>query len=195
MKRHVVLSVAFAFASLSLAASSMASNIESRVFAPNIPLLNAETREVVSLKNEIAKANHTIVLFVSSECLDSIHLAPHLDTFLESIKNQSIRVIGINSHQKESPAQISIHRRALGLDIPIYKDTEQILANYLRARYSSDYFVFDQNGALVQQGQLQETQIGNLETHLGQGRSFDAFKGQLSSQHPTSTVTGCPIMR
>jgi len=169
---------------------------ETTVFAPYMLLTNAETKQQVSFQRELQNAAYTIVVFLSTECLSADAYGIRLQSLQAQWKEHGIQVIGVNSNPSEKVRSIAAHRRALGLTFPVFIDTDQVLANTVRAKHSPEFLVFDHEGHLLDHGgtveefrSTKDTVTSELETTVAAIR-----RGETNSATLAETQ-GCPIMR
>lgn len=182
--------------SVSLALPLIASAKGPSVPAPNIPLQNVETQEIISLTNEISKTEHTVIVFVSSECRDTSALPSRVRSLRTIVDGRPVSVVGVNSHLNQTAQNITSQRYRLGLEIPIFKDSDQILANYFGVHRSGEYLVFDQQGMMLQRGYFHDKAPEAIEARLSSdSATLTKLMSESEEQHASAYHAGCPIIR
>lgn len=124
--------------------------------APDFSLINVDGR-TVSLA-DFRGAPALVVIFLCNHCPYVKHLADHLAQFAREFQARGVAFVGISSNDAsqypaDSPEQMIHEAELRGYTFPYLYDESQEVAQAYRAACTPDFFVFDNQGALVYRGQ------------------------------------------
>jgi peroxiredoxin len=166
--------------------------------APHFSLLNIDGK-MTSL-DDFKSAKGLVVIFMCNHCPFVKHLRSGLAQFAKDYKDKGIAVVGISSnditsHADDSPAKMVEEHKAAGYTFPYLYDATQEVAKAFKAACTPDFYVFDQNHALVYRGQFDSSRPHNGKPVTGSDlrNAVDqllAGKGPVIEQRPS---LGCNI--
>ncbi len=113
-----------------------------------------------------------LVMFISRHCPYVQHVRKELARLGRDYADSDVGIVAISSNDVEeypddSPENMDRMRRELGFDFPVCHDATQSVAKAFRAACTPDFFLFDENRALVYRGQLDGSRPGSEEPVTG----------------------------
>jgi len=117
-------------------------------------------------------AQAVVVVFMCNHCPYVQHIEPALVDVAREYQEQDVQFIGICANDPEEYPDDSFEnmaRRAEAKDYPFpyLQDETQEVAQAYKATCTPDFFVFDDDRALVYRGRFDETRPNNGEPHGG----------------------------
>ena len=111
---------------------------------------------------DFADAKGLLVIFMCNHCPFVIHLRSALAEFGEEYQAKGLALVGISSndvstHPDDSPEKMAEEARSAGYTFPYLFDETQDVAKAYRAACTPDFFLFDQDRALVYRGQFDDS--------------------------------------
>lgn len=167
--------------------------------APAFSLAEPATGATVGLSDfDAAKA--LVVVFLSNHCPFVKHIADELATFARQYAERGVAVVGVNANDVEKypddrPEMMKAEVESRGYGFPYLFDESQEVAKAYRAACTPDFFLFDQDRALVYRGQFDAARPGNGVVVTGEDlrAACDAvLDGDPPVQDQTPSV-GCNI--
>ena len=143
-----------------------------------------------------------LVMFICNHCPFVVHVKDGLVEMANSLSEQNIAVIAINSNDssQEKYAEDSFEKMIeysndWGFEFPYTVDVDQSVAKAFTAQCTPDFFLFDSNSELVYRGQMDGSRPGNDVPTTGVDilNAVDAMlagDSPLDSQFPSA---GCNI--
>ena len=133
--------------------------------APEFSLTDVVSKQIVSMNQSTNKAA-TVIMFICNHCPYVKHVNAELVRLAKDYSNKNVFFIAINSNDaKQYPDDSPEHMREkaleLGYPFPYLFDETQEVARAYQAACTPDFFVFDNNNALVYRGQLDDSRPGN----------------------------------
>ena len=107
-----------------------------------------------------------VIVFMCNHCPYVKHLRNELAQLAKDYLPRGVTVIGINSNDvaaypADSPAKMAEEVKSAGYVFPYLYDETQNVAKSYHAACTPDFFLFDQNKALVYRGQFDDSRPGN----------------------------------
>ncbi len=133
--------------------------------APDFELPEPATGQIVALADfDAAKA--LVVVFLSNHCPFVKHIADELATFARQYADRGVAAVGINSNDiaaypDDRPELMKVEVETRGYGFPYLFDESQEVAHAYRAACTPDFFLFDEDRALVYRGQFDAARPGN----------------------------------
>ena len=166
---------------------------------PNEELVDTTSNTVKNI-HALSEGKPTLIMFICNHCPFVIHLHNGFKELYSDYKNKDINIIAVSSNDvsnypEDSPERMTELFKELELDIPYLYDEKQSFAKSLGAACTPDFYLFDENKALVYRGRFDESRPGNGVTVTGADLR-DAMNKSLSKeaisdlQHPS---LGCNI--
>lgn len=166
--------------------------------APTFSLPNIDGK-LVSL-HDFKSTKGLVVIFMCNHCPFVKHLRAGLAQFGRDCQAKGVDIVGISSndvsvHPDDNPEMMIKEHRAAGYTFPYLYDGTQKVATAYKAACTPDFYLFDQNHALVYRGQFDASRPSNGKPVTGSDlrNAVDqllAGKGPLLEQRPS---IGCNI--
>jgi peroxiredoxin len=166
--------------------------------APDFAL--PDTTGVVVSRESLEGASGLLVMFLSNHCPYVKHIREELAALGMDYAPRGVAIVGINANDVEkypddSPEKMVEEAREAGYGFPYLFDESQEVAKAYKAACTPDFFLFDQNQALVYRGQLDESRPGSEIPVTGEDlrRAIDTLLGEgglVAEQRPSM---GCNI--
>jgi len=134
--------------------------------APGFSLTDVVSGKHVSLAQTNTLPTASVIMFICNHCPYVKHVNQAVVDLAQDYMPKHVRFIAINANDvknypDDSPEQMK--KTALELGYPfsyLYDETQEVAKAY-QAACTPDFFMFDQNEALVYRGQLDESRPGN----------------------------------
>jgi peroxiredoxin len=131
--------------------------------APEFSLKNVDGRTVT--RGEFA-GKPLLVIFMCNHCPFVVHLRSALKSFSDEYLKKGLAVVGISSNDpvaypQDGPEKMKAEAASAGYTFPYLFDAGQDVAKAYRAACTPDFFLFNQNHALVYRGQFDSSRPGN----------------------------------
>ena len=141
-----------------------------------------------------------LIMFICNHCPFVLHILPQMVELANTAKSNGIGVVAISSNDVQSyPQDGPEHMNALayevGFEFPYLYDQSQSVASLYRAACTPDFFLFDQDHALVYRGQMDGARPGNGVAVTGDDLSSainSLLNGTEISKQQIASV-GCSI--
>jgi peroxiredoxin len=141
-----------------------------------------------------------VIVFMCNHCPYVKHIRSGLAQLARDYLPRGAAFLGINSNDvtnypADSPARMAEEAKAAGYLFPYLYDESQAVAKTYRAACTPDFYVFDQNQALVYRGQFDDSRPGNGLPASGKDirAAVDAvLSGKPVSPHQKPSI-GCNI--
>lgn len=166
--------------------------------APAFSLPNVDGK-IVSL-SDLASAKGLVAIFMCNHCPFVKHLRSALAKFGRECQELGLAVVGISSndvttHPDDGPKQMAEEHRSAGYTFPYLYDADQSVAKAYKAACTPDFYLFDEDQALVYRGQFDSSRPSNGRPVTGEDLRA-AITALLAGQPPLSTQRpsiGCNI--
>ena len=148
--------------------------------------------------NALKEKKAIVVVFIGIECPISNAYAPVL-TELHKKYGNDVQFLAINSNALDTPAKIKGHAKEYNLDIPVLKDTANVVADKFAAKRTPEAFILSPKGEVLYQGRIDD-QFGVRYKREGPTRRDlaealdEVLAGKTVSKAKTD-VAGCLISR
>lgn len=166
--------------------------------APPFALLNVDGK-TVSI-DDFQSSKGLVVIFMCNHCPFVKHLREGLAKFAADYQAKGVAVVGISSndittHPDDAPDKMKLEHQQAGYTFPYLFDESQKVAIAYKAACTPDFFVFNQEKALVYRGQFDSSRPGNGKPVTGADlrHAVDqmlAGQGPVAEQRPS---IGCNI--
>ena len=147
-----------------------------------------------SLKS-LMGAKGTVILFVATKCPVSNNYNERMEKLAQDYKAKGINVIGINSNNTESAAEIKSHAAERGLTFPILKDEANKIADRWGATRTPEAYVLDANMKLVYHGRIDNSQKIEGITSNDLRDALDELAAGKAITKTGGAAFGCTIKR
>jgi peroxiredoxin len=152
----------------------------------------------VSLKNFKDK-KAVVVIFLGTECVINNTYMPRLIEMQKEYAPRGVQILGINSNSQDSAERVAEHAKQYGLNFPVLKDEENVVADQFGAERTPEVFLLDQHRTIRYRGRIDD-QFGigykrATPTKRELAAALDELLAGKSITQPTSQVAGCIIGR
>ncbi|MEZ4948615.1 MAG: thioredoxin family protein [Saprospiraceae bacterium] len=129
--------------------------------APDFNLPDTVSDKNLSL-NDVRGAKATVVMFLCNHCPYVIHVNPEIVRIVEDYEKLGVGFVGISSNDVENypqdgPDKMKIHAKETGYQFPYLYDESQETAKAYDAACTPDFYIFDENLALVYRGRIDDS--------------------------------------
>ena len=167
--------------------------------APYFELPDVTTGRTVS-KTDFADRQGLLVMFICRHCPYVAHVRAGLARFGRDYQNANIGIVAIGSndhatHPEDAPESLAEEAREAGYTFPYLYDESQEAAKAYTASCTPDFFLFDQDRALVYRGQFDDSRPSNGIPVTGESlrAAIDAvLSGAPVAQYQRPSI-GCSI--
>jgi len=166
--------------------------------APRFELPDTDGRTVTL--DDFAAAKGLVVMFICNHCPYVKHVRDELARFGRDMKKSGVAVVAISSndvstHPADSPEKMAEEKKAAGYEFPYLYDADQSVAAAYKAACTPDFYLFDQNRALVYRGQFDDSRPGNGTPVTGADlrHAVDALLSGQPARSPQKPSMGCNI--
>lgn len=133
--------------------------------APSFTLIDTVSGQTVKL-NQDQNPTATVIMFICNHCPYVKHVNPELPRLAHDYAEKNIRFIAINSNDAvaypdDSPEHMKRVAEEQNYPFPYLFDETQEVAKAYQAACTPDFFIFDNQLALVYRGQLDDSRPGN----------------------------------
>ncbi|MGH1543757.1 MAG: thioredoxin family protein [Arenicella sp.] len=141
-----------------------------------------------------------LVAFICNHCPYVVHLAERLAELGNQAQRQGLDVVAINANDvnnyvADSPENMAKFARQYAFEFPYLFDEDQQVAKAYQAACTPDFFLFDQQAALVYRGQFDASRPANGETVTGKDLqlAIDALMAGQALTNDQIASVGCNI--
>ncbi|MGH8915949.1 MAG: thioredoxin family protein [Acidimicrobiia bacterium] len=129
--------------------------------APDFALPDTVSGHQVSM-SDYADKKALLVMFLCNHCPYVQHVRDELARFGDDYRDADLGIVAISSndpaqHPEDSPASMKAEAEAVGYTFPYLYDEDQSVAIAYTAMCTPDFFLFDDDRALVYRGRFDET--------------------------------------
>lgn len=137
----------------------------------------------------------TVMIFLSTVCPISNDYNDRMSALYRELSAKGVQWLAVNANQNEPWGEVDQHRQQAGYPFPVWKDRNNVVADKVGASVTPEVFVFDREGMLRYQGQIDDSR--NPARTQAHGLK-NAVEQLLAGQAVTKTQTkafGCTIKR
>ena len=161
---------------------------------PNI--ITGEKFSSNNLSDECGK----VIMFICNHCPYVIHYHDQLVKLINEYVKKNIEFIAISSNDVEnypqdSPENMKILFKDLGLSIPYLYDESQEIAKKYMAECTPEFYFFDKNNSLIYRGRMDDSSPGSGKISTGKDLRFaiDNFISENEIDDNQLPSMGCNI--
>lgn len=140
------------------------------------------------------KGKVTVVIFFSTRCPMSNAFNYRRNTLYNDFKDR-VKFIVIDSNANESLNEVRDYARAVEFDFPVYRDTNNIVADRFGAKVTTDTFVMDSSGTMQYHGYLEDSPNPTRAKKQGLRLAIEAVLKGRPVAAPETKALGCSIRR
>lgn len=167
--------------------------------APNFTLKDTVSNEELSL-NDVKGVKGTLVMFICNHCPFVMHVNQQIATLAKEYKPKGIECVAISSNDienypQDAPDKMKEHAIEHDFIFPYLFDQTQQVAKDYDAACTPDFFLFDDNLALVYRGQLDDSRPGNGLPVTGSDlrHAMDCLLNKVENTKQQKPSIGCNI--
>lgn len=168
--------------------------------APDFHLRDTISNQEIKLSQFSKNYKAVVIMFICNHCPFVKHLNPGLVKIAADYQHQAIGFIAINSNDVEnfpedSPENMRLQAQQLGYTFPYLYDETQEVAQLYQAACTPDFFVYDNDQALVYRGQFDDSRPGNTIPVTGNDlrQALDCILANQPNLSPQKPSIGCNI--
>ena len=140
-------------------------------------------------------ARAVVVIFIATRCPVSNAYNKRMADLDKEFKGKNVAFIGINANKAEDAAEVKEHALKNGLDFPILKDLNNVVADRYQASVTPEVYVLDKDRKLLYHGRIDDSR---REDRVTSRDLYNALTEILSGKAVTLKETkafGCTIKR
>ena len=154
-------------------------------------LINMDGRTV---SYSALKGNVTVLIFFSTRCPMSNAFNYRRNKLYNDFKDRA-KFIVINSNSNESMQEVRDYARAVEFDFPVYKDSDNVVADRFGVRVTTDTFVLDSSGTIRYHGYLEDSPNPTRAKNQALRLAIEAVLEGKPVAAPETRALGCSIRR
>jgi peroxiredoxin len=151
---------------------------------PNFTLKDVATGEPVSLNGFRGKPA-LVLVFTGTDCPVSNLYAPRLVELHRAYKDKDVAFLAINANARETVEEVARHAREHGIDFPVLKDQDNLVADLALAERTCEVVLLD--------GQARIRYRGAIDDQYGQGPRKDAPAHNYLRDALDALLAGRPV--
>jgi len=140
------------------------------------------------------KGNVTVLIFFSTRCPMSNAFNYRRNKLYNDFKDRA-KFIVINSNSNESMQEVRDYARAVEFDFPVYKDSDNVVADRFGVRVTTDTFVLDSFGTIRYHGYLEDSPNPTRAKNQALRLAIEAVLEGKPVAAPETRALGCSIRR
>lgn len=168
--------------------------------APDFRLLDTMSNEYLKFSAYTQHSKAIVVMFICNHCPFVKHINQELVKLSKDYEKQPVCFIAISSNDVEhypddSPENMHRVAKEVGYSFPYLYDETQEVAQLFQAACTPDFFVFDEQNALIYRGQLDDSRPGNNIPVTGHDlrNAIDCALQKKPNTEPQKPSIGCNI--
>lgn len=148
---------------------------------------------------QFATKKAVVLAFVSCECPVAKLYGPRLAGLAKDYDSKAVQFLGIDANQQDGVSGIARFAKEAGIEFPILKDVNNILADELKVRRTTEALVLDAERTIRYRGRIDDQyNVGiarTKSTHNDLALALDELLAGKPVSKPTTPVVGCFIGR
>lgn len=140
-----------------------------------------------------------VLVFLGTDCPVGNLYAPRLGELARAYRDKGVAFLGINSNARETAEQVAEHAREHGIDFPVLKDKDNLVADLALAERTCEALVIDGKATLRYRGAIDDQYtIGSRKDAPTKNYLRDALDDLLANRPVAVTATpvaGCLLDR
>jgi peroxiredoxin len=168
--------------------------------APAFTASDVVSGKEISLDSFAQGKKGLLIMFICRHCPYVKHVERELATLGNDYMKKNVAVIAISSndiqsHPDDAPPNLKRQAEELGFAFPYGFDATQSVAKAYTAACTPDFFLFDQDHALVYRGQLDDSRPGNNLPVTGKDlrSALDNVLAGKTPERDQKSSVGCNI--
>ena len=152
--------------------------------------LDGKTVEFSSLRGPV-----TVVTFISTQCPVSNGYNQRMIALYNEYSPKDVKFVFLNANHNESANEVKAHSKRAAYVFPVYKDTNNVVADRFGAQVTPESFVIDRTGAIVYHGAIDDSQNEARIRTRGLRMALDAVLAGKPVEPAETKAFGCSIKR
>ena len=148
---------------------------------------------------QFAAKKAVVLAFVGCECPVAKLYGPRLAKLAKDCEAKGVQFLGIDSNQQDGVSQISRYAKDAGIEFPILKDVNNVLADQLGVQRTTEVIVLDHERIIRYQGRVDDQyNVGisrSKSTKNDLSAALDELLAGKAVSVPTTPAVGCYIGR
>jgi len=141
------------------------------------------------------KGRVSAVIFYSTECPISNEYNDRMNVLFKDYSAKGVQLVFVNANQNESVSEMVSHAKSAEFVFPVYKDTNNVVADRLGASVTPEAFVFDSTGTLRYRGHIDDARNPARAQVHGLRNALDQVLSGKPVTKAESKAFGCTIKR
>ena len=156
-------------------------------------------RGAESSLEQFAAKKAVVLAFVGCECPVARLYGPRLAKLAKDYEAKGVQFLGIDANQQDGVSQIARFAKDAGIEFPILKDVNNVLADQLGVQRTTEVLVLDADRIIRYRGRIDDQyNVGISRTKSTQNDLAEALDELLAGKpvsKPTTPAVGCFIGR
>jgi peroxiredoxin len=156
-------------------------------------------RGAESSLDQFAAKKAVVLAFVGCECPVAKLYGPRLAKLAKDYEAKGVQFLGVNANQQDGVSQIARFAKDAGIEFPILKDVNNVLADQLGVQRTTEVLVLDAERTIRYRGRIDDQyNVGISRTKPTQSDLSTALDEMLAGKpvsKPTTPALGCFIGR
>ncbi len=149
--------------------------------------------------DEFASNKAVVLAFVSCDCPIAKQYGPRLASLAKEFESKGVAFIGIDPNQQDGPTDIARYAQQAGVNFPVLKDVNNVLADRLGVQRTTEAFVLDSERVIRYRGRIDDQyNIGISRPQAKRNDLAEALTEVLAGKpvsQPTTPALGCLVGR
>jgi alkyl hydroperoxide reductase subunit AhpC len=141
------------------------------------------------------KGQTTVLIFIANQCPVTNGYVERMNSLYAEFTRRRVHFIFINANASELGASIAAHAKDYALAFPVYKDDQNVVADYVGAHTTPEAFVVDGSGIVRYHGAIDDSlSPGRVRKQWLRSALEAVIAGKPVERAETKTL-GCAIHR
>jgi peroxiredoxin len=148
---------------------------------------------------DLADKQAVVIVFLGTECPLAKLYAPRLAQLAERYADSNVAFLGINSNQQDSLSELAAYHKTHGLNFPLLKDLNNVIADQMGAQRTPEAFLLDKDRTIRYWGRIDDQYVVGRQRDKATRHDLANAIDQLLAGKPIEVATteapGCYIGR
>lgn len=141
------------------------------------------------------RGNVTVITFISVQCPVSNAYNDRMNAIYKDYTAKGVKFVFVNANRTEPASAVSEHAKAVGFAFPVYKDSNNELADRFNAQVTPESYVIDSTGTMRYHGSIDDSQNPARIQKQPLRTALDAVLAGSAVTIPETKAFGCSIKR
>jgi len=137
----------------------------------------------------------TVVTFIATQCPVSNAYNQRMIALFRDYSPKDVRFIFVNANRSEPASEVREHSKRAGFPFPVYKDSNNVVANRFGAEVTPENYVIDASGVIRYHGSIDDSQNEARIRTRGLRLALDALLAGKPVTTAETKAFGCTIKR